>query len=81
MDALMSAPPLENAMFTVPLSKLVGPEYLPLANDLVRMICIQVTIQLMIFLGSDGGAFFTAEFMLLLIYIVMGVLLYWLVVR
>lgn len=70
----------DDAMFTVPVSSLVGKEYIPLVDDVVRMVCIQCTIQLMIFLGG-GAAFFTSDFVLLVIYVVLGVMLYWLVVR
>jgi hypothetical protein len=80
MDLLTANP---NPMFTFNISKLLkSSDYLPMANDVVRMLVIQVTIQLMVFLASPSTvAFFSTEFVLLLTYIVLGVLMYWLVVR
>lgn len=55
-------------------------EYLPMIDDMLRVVCIQVAIQLMLF-ASGESQFFTAEFVMLVIYIVLGVALYWLVAK
>lgn len=55
-------------------------EYILMIDDMLRVVCIQVAIQLMLFASGDSQ-FFTAEFIMLVIYIVLGVALYWLVAK
>ena len=72
------------ALFQWRVSSLLGEEYVPVFEDALRMLCIQATIQLMSFMSSPDSerpAFFTSEFMLLIIYVLLGVMLYWLVLR
>jgi hypothetical protein len=69
------------AMTSVSVSNLLGPEYLPMVHDVVRMVAIQLTIQLMVYLSSPGGGLFTQDFVMLVVYIVLGVMFYWLVIR
>ena len=72
------------AVFRVPVSERLGAEYVPLMQDALRMLCIQATVQLLGVLSQPAGSglsFFTAEFVLLLIYVILGVMLYWLAVR
>ena len=70
------------ALFTVDVTSLVGAEYVPLAVDVVRMVCLQLTIQLMWYMSSpQDEPFFSADFVILLMYVVLGVLLYWLAAR
>jgi hypothetical protein len=70
------------ALYTVDLSSTFGAEYKHLAHDMLRMLCIQATIQIMIYFSGDSATtLLTREFLLLLIYVEMGVLLYWLVIR
>lgn len=69
-------------LYTVDIAKIVGVEYVGMFEDIIRMICIQFTIQVMLYLeDSSRAGVFTGEFMALLCYIVLGVLLYWLVFR
>ena len=69
-------------MYTLELSKYINPEYLPLINDLSRMIAIQVVIHLMYFFRAPSIAtLFSGAFFELLLYVVLGVMSYWLVVR
>lgn len=57
-------------------------EYLPMIDDIARMIMIQFSIQLLLFATNpEENQFFSADFILLLIYIVLGVCLYWLVFK
>ncbi len=56
-------------------------EYLGLIDDIARMIILQFSIQLMLYGSGMDSQFFSAEFVLLLIYIVLGVCLYWLVFK
>jgi len=70
-----------NAIFSFNVSKLIGDEYVPLFLDIVRMICIHTMIQLMCVLGSEDTSFFSRDFVTLLLYIILGVMIFWLVVR
>lgn len=57
-------------------------EYLPMIDDIARMVIIQFSIQLLLFATNpEENQFFSADFILLLIYIVLGVCLYWLVFK
>lgn len=67
------------SMFQIDVSKTLGEDFAPIANDFTRMLCIQVAIQVL--MASRDGGVFTADFFLLLLYIAIGVLLYWAVVR
>jgi hypothetical protein len=74
----------EDALVKIDVGRAVGSDFVPMANDVVRMVCIQAAIQMMLVLssgGNDGVSFFSAEFMLLVFYIALGVMLYWLAVR
>lgn len=67
------------SMFTLDISRVLGEDFAPIANDFTRMLCIQLAIQVL--MASSNGGVFTSEFFLLLLYIALGVLLYWAVVR
>lgn len=73
------------AALTVPVTQRLGPEYVPLFHDALRMLCIQATIQLMSHLSQDDAIvarpLLSADFIMLLLYVVLGVMLYWLAVR
>ena len=57
-------------------------DYIPLCEDIARMVLIQVSIQLLMFATNPSeNQFFSAEFILLVIYIILGVCLYWLVFK
>ena len=68
-------------LYSVNISKFFGKEYTIMFDDITRMLLIQFTIQLMFYMSCSDRAFFTEEFFLLLLYITLGVLLYWLVFR
>jgi hypothetical protein len=76
---VLPAPPI----FSVEVGQHVGADAVPLANDVLRMVCIQLAIQVMLALSDPSGAkgILTTEFFLLLTYISLGAMLYWLVVR
>jgi hypothetical protein len=57
-------------------------DYLPLIDDIVRIVIIQISLQLLLFATDpDQYQFFSVDFILLLIYIVLGVCMYWLVFK
>jgi hypothetical protein len=60
----------------------MGPEYVPLTNDLLRMFTIHVTMQFLYWAMDDTGAvwLFGADFVLLLVFVLLGVTVYHLVV-
>lgn len=69
------------SLYNVDVSSTVGKDYIPLFEDIVRMVCIQFTIQLMLyFSGSDSGLF-TMELLCITAYVILGVMLYWLVFK
>jgi hypothetical protein len=73
---------LSPSLFNVEIGSLVGNDAVPMANDVLRMVCIQFAIQAMLVLsGESMEKFFSTEFLLLIVYIVLGVMLYWLAMR
>jgi hypothetical protein len=57
-------------------------EYIELYNDMARMTIVQFSIQLLLFATDPSQfQFFTADFFLLVIYILLGVALYHLVFK
>jgi hypothetical protein len=57
-------------------------EYIALFDDIARMVIIQFSIQLLLFATNPSeNQFFSAEFILMVVYIVLGVCLYWLVFK
>lgn len=85
MESLVGAVPPQQAstLFPIHLTARLGSDAAPLANDVLRMICIQLSIQLMLALSdpSGVGSVFTTEFILLIVYITLGAMLYWLAIR
>lgn len=73
------------SLFRVDVGGWLGGDFVPMANDVLRMLCIQVSIQLMLVLAGGGGAaamrFLSSDFLLLVFYITLGVMLYWLAIR
>lgn len=61
--------------------KVTNPEYIGMFEDIVRMVTIQITIQFLYYINNTNVGFFTAEFFLLMLYIVLGVCVYWLVFK
>ena len=66
------------SLYTIIVSK---PEYIDFINDLSRMIIIQVVIQFLFYLNNPSLGFFTGDFFLLIIYICLGVCVYWLLFK
>ena len=71
-----------DALFDIDVSSIIGEEYIPLVQDVSRMITLQIIIQFMLFLrDSDHYPFFSESFFELLFYIILGLMFYWLVIR
>lgn len=57
-------------------------EYIDLIDDIVRMVTIQIGIQFLYYLNSpDTVSMFSTDFVLLVIYMILGIMLYRLVLR
>jgi hypothetical protein len=69
------------SLFTVDITSKLGPEYVIMFDDICRMILIQITIQLMFYMALPDRGFLSDEFILLVLYIILGVCLYWLVFK
>jgi len=70
------------ALVDLDVTTLVGDEYVPLVNDTMRMLTLQVIIQFMLMLRSPKEYSILSEsFFELLFYIVLGLMTYWLVIR
>jgi len=68
-----------NSLYTI---QVPNKEYIGLLDDVARMVIIQMTIQFLYFINSkDNEGFLTIDFLLLLVYIIMGVCLYWLIFK
>lgn len=73
----------ESSLYRYDLSAVVGKEYVPMIEDVVRMVCIQLTIQVLLWINdpSPTVSLLSVEFFVLVVYIVLGVLLYWLIFK
>ena len=71
-----------NTLVQFELSDYIDKEYLPMIEDIIRMVMLQFTVNLMYFIKSpDTTTLFSLEFVELLIYIVLGVSVYWLLFK
>jgi hypothetical protein len=69
-------------LYHLNVSKYIGKEYLPFLEDIARMFTIQVVLQLMLFAQSpSANPFFDVRFIEALLYILLGVSVYWLVLK
>lgn len=68
-------------LFTVDLKQSIGSEYAGLIEDVIRMISLQLTIQVMLYFGSATDKIFTEDLFVLMFYIVLGVAFFWLVIK
>jgi len=59
----------------------IDKEYIPLINDVIRMVVIQVIAQMLFSFTSSNNKFWSGVFIQTLIYIVIGVMCYWLIMR
>jgi hypothetical protein len=65
----------------VDVSGTVGKEYVPLAEDLVRTLVIQLLVQMLVAAVDDSTSFFSAQFFIVLIYVLLGVAAYHLLAK
>ena len=75
-------PGVDKIQLDLDVSTLVGDEYVPLVDDTMRMLTLQIIIQFMLMLRSPKEySMFSESFFELLFYIVLGLMTYWLVIR
>ena len=71
-----------DALVDLKVSETIGDEYVPLADDTLRMLTLQIIIQFMLSLrDSKQYSMLKEGFFELLFYIVLGLMFYWLVIR
>lgn len=71
-----------NTLVQFDLSEYVDKEYLPMIDDIIRMMLLQISVNLMYYMKNpEENSFFRLEFLELLIYIVIGVSVYWLLFK
>jgi hypothetical protein len=57
-------------------------EYVEMINDVLRMLTIQVMIQFLFYINNPSEtSFFSVDFFLLILYVTLGVCVYWLVIK
>lgn len=67
------------ALYTITLG---NEEYTGMVNDMIRFATIQVAIQLMLVLMEpDKFSFFSIDFIMLLMFVLIGVMFYWLIIK
>ena len=70
------------SVWNIDITSKIGPEYSEMFNDMLRFATIQVVIQIMLVLmDSKRFSFFSVDFLLLLLFVMIGVMFYWLVIK
>lgn len=73
---------IPETIFTIDISKHMGNEYVGFFNDLSRFLMIQIGIQIMLCMADPNKfSVFNQEFIVLLIFIIIGLMFYWLILR
>jgi hypothetical protein len=68
------------SVYTIDITNVIGPEYIPMMNDIVRFVAIQTILQLLLFTtDACSFPFFSPDFLLLVLFIAIGVMFYHLV--
>lgn len=68
-------------MLRIKVAEALGPEYVSLASDVVKVLIIQLTVQAMYALGDPSAAMLSGPFVVLLWYITIGYMVYHLVFK
>jgi hypothetical protein len=69
-------------LYELNISKMIGKEYSLFVNDLVRILVIHTIYDLMVFLNNPGThSLFNASFFEHILFMTLGILTYWLIVR
>jgi hypothetical protein len=65
----------------VDVSGTIGREYVPLAEDLARTAVIQILVHVLVSAVDDSSSFFSAEFAVVFVYVMLGVAAYHLLLK
>ena len=72
----------KDTLYAIDVSRHLGQDAVYALSDVARMLSIQFTVQALLFFNDPlCDAFLSAEFFLMAMYVVLGVLVYWLIVR
>lgn len=70
------------SFFEIDITNTLGCEYVEMFNDISRFLMIQIGIQIMLCMSDpERYSLFSGEFIVLLFFVMIGVMLYWLVLR
>lgn len=73
---------IPNSIFEVDVSNTLGTEYVCMLNEILRLLMIQIGIQLMLcMVDPEKFSVFSQDFTVLLLFIVIGVMFYYLVLQ
>jgi len=78
MPLIVSGP---EPLYIIDLRRTIGGEYAGMFEDMARMLCIQFVLQIMLYFGGIVDAVFTDEYFVLVMYILLGVMFYWLILK
>jgi hypothetical protein len=71
-----------DSIYNIKVSELVGAEYVGMFNDMARFMIIQISIQfLLMTIDPNAYSILSGDFIVLLMFIVVGVMCYWLLFR
>lgn len=72
----------EHTLFTYDITNYFGKEYVDVFYDVSRLLVIQIVIQFLMYMtDNEKHQFFSTDFIVMSIYIVLGVLMYWLIFK
>lgn len=70
------------SVYRVDITRILGKEYVGMFNDMARFMIIQFAIQIMLVtMDPSHYSIFSKEFVILLLFVIIGVSLYWLVFK
>lgn len=71
-----------STLFSYDITSVFGREYVDVFYDVSRLLVIQVVIQFLMYMtDNEKHQFFSTDFIVMSIYIVLGVLVYWLIFK
>lgn len=82
MESVLGLTANSESFFRVDVSKQFGNDVANAVNDMMRMLCIQFTVQSLLYFNDPKcERFFSTDFVILSLYVILGVLVYWLILK